>query len=249
MDKKYIKKNELAIIVGTSAPYMTKLEQKGIFNGCYEEDNLLRFEALEAYINNIDFTRDSQRESNAAKRDNAIQYISKKDLAAAFRVSAPRISALDKEGIFKDCYDGNKLYRLAALKAYVEKVSKRSKATVTIDDKNIDIENLEPKTVEDIREFYKTLVDAATTPLQKASISKDEDIKIEKFLKNQELEKNLVDVNVVKREAFEMARRIRDSFLSLPDRITPQLINKKQNEINQILANEINYILESLSND
>ncbi|HKM18646.1 MAG TPA: hypothetical protein VJY14_01125, partial [Aliarcobacter sp.] len=90
---------------------------------------------------------------------------------------------------------------------------------------------------------------AATTPLQKASISKDEDIKIEKFLKNQELEKNLVDVNLVKREAFEMARKVRDSFLSLPDRIAPQLINKKQNEINQILANEINYILEALTND
>ena len=247
MDKKYIKKSELSTIVGTSAPYMTKLEQKGIFNGCYEDDNLLRFEALEAYINNIDFTRDSQRESNAAKRDNAIQYISKKDLAAAFRVSAPRISALDKEGIFQDCYDGNKLFRLAALKAYIQKVSKRSKPIVSVEDINID--NIEPKTVEDIRDFYKTLVDAATTPLQKASISKDEDIKIEKFLKNQELEKNLVDVNLVKREAFEMARKVRDSFLSLPDRIAPQLINKKQNEINQILANEINYILEALTND
>lgn len=246
MMKKYIKKVELATIVGTSAPYITKLEKNGIFNGCYEGDNLLRFEAIEAYINNIDFSRDSQRDANAAKRDNNIQYISKKDLAAAFAVSAPRISALEKAGVFENCYDENKLYRLASLKAYVEKISKKTIVTVPKDE---DIEKLEPRTVEDIRKFYKGLIESATTPLQRASISKDEDIKIEKFLKNQELEKNLVDINIVKKEAFEMARRIRDSFISLPDRLSPQLRDKSQSEINQLLTVEINYILESLTNE
>ncbi len=249
MDKKYIKKTELAAIVGTSAPYITKLEKKSVFDGCYDEDNLLRFESIEAYINNIDFTRDSQRESNAAKRDNSIQYITKKDLAAAFKISAPRITALDKDGVFTHCYDGRKLYRLAALKAYVEKLSKINRTKNINTDLDSDIEDIKPQTVEEIRKFYKGLVSVAKSPLQKASISKEEDIKIEKFLKNQELEKNLVDVTVVRKEAFEMARRIRDSFLSLPDRLAPQLIGKKQVDINQALTVEINYILESLTNE
>lgn len=248
MDKKYIKKTELALIVGTSAPYITKLENKGIFQSCYIEKNLLRFESIEAYLNNIDFARDSQRESNANKRDLAKKFISKKDLAAAFKISAPRISALDKEGIFKDCYEGKKLNRLDSLKAYVNKLSKKEKQKENSFN-NEKEKDFTPRTVEDIRLFYQGLITLAKSPVQKASISKEEDIKIEKFLKNQELEKNLVDVNVVKKEAFEMARRIRDSFLSLPDRLSPQLVQKDKTEIHSVLTNEINYVLESLSHE
>ena len=61
MDKKYITKSELSKIVGTSAPYITKLEAKDVFIDCIEDNKLLRFETIEAYLNNIDFTRDSQR--------------------------------------------------------------------------------------------------------------------------------------------------------------------------------------------
>lgn len=249
MDKKYIKKVELSKIFGTSAPYMTKLEKNGVFDGCYEDEELLRFESIEAYINNIDFSRDSQREANAAKRDDKMQYISKKDLASAFGVSAPRISALDKEGIFKDCYDGKKLFRLVSIKSYVEKHSKKKINKEKEESENINDEVFEPQTVEDIRNFYKLLVTQAKSPLQKANISKEEDIKIEKFLKNQELEKNLVNVNDIQKEAFEAARKVRDSFLALPDRISSQLVKKERTEIHQILTNEINYILESLTNE
>lgn len=246
MSKEYIKKAELAKIFGTSAPYMTKIEKNGVFEGCYEDDELKRFEAIEAYINNIDFSRDSQREANAAKRDDKIQYISKKDLASAFGVSAPRITALDKEGIFEGCYDGKKLRRLEAIRAYVEKHSKKK---ANKEDENIDDKDFEPQTVEDIRIFYKLLIAETKSPLQKASIAKEEDIKIEKFLKNQELEKNLVNINDVQKEAFEAARKVRDAFLSLPDRISSQLVKKERTEIHSILKNEINYILESLTNE
>ncbi|NQY22822.1 MAG: hypothetical protein HRT41_02230 [Campylobacteraceae bacterium] len=247
MDKKYITKSELSKIVGTSAPYITKLEAKDVFIDCIEDNKLLRFETIEAYLNNIDFTRDSQREANANKRDTQKQYITKKDLALAFGVSAPRISALDKNGIFKHCYDGKKLYRLAALKSYVDKLTKTKAPEEEIE--NTNNESFESQTVEDIRKFYQGLITLAKTPLQKASISKEEDIKIEKFLKNQELEKNLVDINVVKIEAFELARKIRDSFSSLPDRLSAQLLNQNKTKIHELLTIEINYILKALADD
>lgn len=252
----YIKKSELAGIVGTSPAYITKLEKKGIFEECTKDKLLLRFESIEAYIDNYDFSRDSQREANAKNKDDQKLYITKKDLAAAFALkSATEITRLDKKGIFDECYDGRRLKRVAALKAYVDFITKIDDVSDinvgdipgTNDSQN-EQSDFKPQSIEDIREFYQTLIKLAKSPAQKASISKDEDIKIEKFLKNQEMEKNLISVSVVEKEAFEMARKVRDSFLSLPDRLSSDLVGKDKREIQQILLKEINYSLEALSN-
>lgn len=253
MSQNHINKSELARIVGTSAAYITKLEKKGLFDHCTDGKELLRFEAIETYLESSDFTRDSQREANAKNKDLSKIYITKKDLAAAFGLkSATEITRLDKQNIFDDCYDAKKLRRIDALRAYVDYVLKKESPIKndipTSTGENTD-EEFKPKTVKDIRDFYETLITTAKTASQKANISKEEDIKIEKFLKNQELEKKLVDTSVVEAEAFEMARKVRDSFLSLPDRLSSELVGKDKREIHQVLSKEINYVLEVLSNE
>lgn len=253
MSEKQIKKSELARIVGSSPVYISRLEKKGIFDNCYDGDYLFRFEAIEAYVNNYDFTRDSQRESNNKKKDVKKLYITKKDLALVFILkSANEITRLDKIGIFEECYDGKKLKRVPALKAYVDFVTKKEdiqndEFSPAKNNTNEIEDEFKPQTVKDIRTFYKTLVTLAKSPAQKANISKEEDIKIEKFLKNQELEKRLVDTSVVESEAFEMARKVRDSFLSLPDRLSSELVGKDKREIQQVLIKEVNYILGVLA--
>lgn len=248
MVKNRIKKSELAKILGISTTYATKLEKKGIFDHCVDKNMFLCFESLEAYVENYDFSRDSQREANDKNKDKSKLYITKKDLAAAFELkSATEITRLDKLGIFEECYDGKKLKRVPALKAYIDFVTKKEDIK---DDEISPAKNdteFEPQTVKDIREFYKELVESAKSPAQKSNISKEEDIKIEKFLKNQELEKRLIDTALVEAEAFEMARKVRDSFLSLPDRLSSELVGKDKREIQQALIKEVNYILGVLS--
>lgn len=56
----------------------------------------------------------------------------------------------------------------------------------------------------------------------------------------------LVPVKQVEKEAFEAARMVRDSFLSLPDRVSSVLIGKSKDEIKGILHQEIIQILENL---
>jgi len=255
MSENTIKKSELSRIVGTSSPYITKLEKKGIFDHCYKGDELLRFETIEAYVNNYDFKRDSQREANDKNKDLNKLYITKKDLALAFSLkSATEITRLDKIDVFKECYEGKKLKRVLALKAYVDFINKKDDISNSTNDSlpeviSKDLEEFKPQSISDIRKFYKGLISLTKSPLQKASISKDEDVKIEKFLKNQELEKRLVDTSIVEKEAFEIARKVRDGFLSLPDRLSSELIGKDKPEITQILIKEINYVLEDLAND
>ena len=57
----------------------------------------------------------------------------------------------------------------------------------------------------------------------------------------------LVPVKQVEKEAFEAARMVRDSFLSLPDRVSSVLIGKDKNDIKVILHKEIIQILENLT--
>lgn len=250
MSEKTIKKSQLAQIVGCRPAYITKLVNKGVFDGCQEDDGLLRFESIEAYVESYDFKRDSQREANAKNKDESQLYITKKDLASAFALkSATEITRLDKKGVFDDCYVGKKLKRVAALKAYVDEINgvgEKSSSGNDGGEQNSTVD-FNPQSVEDIRNFYKTLIALAKSPVQKATIAKEEDIKIEKFLKNQEMQKNLVDINIVKKEAFEMARKVRDSFLALPDRLASDLVEKTQLEIHQTLTKEVNYLLEALS--
>jgi len=255
MSEKLINQSTLAKIVGTTPVYISKLVKKGIFDHCYEGDDLMHFEAIEAYVQNYDFTRDSQREANSKNKDTSKLFITKKDLALAFLLkSANEITRLNKLGIFEECYDGKKLKRVPALKAYVDYISNKDKPSnneisPAKENDSIDDNVLKAQTVQDIREFYDGLIKLAKSPAQKANIAKEEDVKIEKFLKNKELEKRLVDTAVVEAEAFEMARKVRDSFLSLPDRLSSELVGKDKREIQQVLLKEINYVLEVLADD
>ena len=57
----------------------------------------------------------------------------------------------------------------------------------------------------------------------------------------------LIPIKQVKKEAFEAARIVRDSLLTLPGRISSILVEKNKNEIKDILHKEIVQILENLS--
>jgi predicted site-specific integrase-resolvase len=58
----------------------------------------------------------------------------------------------------------------------------------------------------------------------------------------------LVRVEEVEKEAFEVARRVRDNLLNIPTRISGELLgNDSQEEIEKILEKEIRTVLEELA--
>jgi hypothetical protein len=79
--------------------------------------------------------------------------------------------------------------------------------------------------------------------------------RIEKFwkaklaeLKYREATKELVDVERVKRDAFETGRKIRDGMLSIPSRISSEVLGKRnQFEIEKVMTREIMEVLKLLS--
>lgn len=74
-----------------------------------------------------------------------------------------------------------------------------------------------------------------------------ENIKLLRAKANAEVGK-LVDVESVKKEAFTMARKVRDGLLNLPDRLAAMFAsNSDEKEIHNLLTKEINFVLEELS--
>lgn len=58
----------------------------------------------------------------------------------------------------------------------------------------------------------------------------------------------LVDIESVKKEAFTMARKVRDGLLNIPDRISAILATtSNEKEVHEILNKEINLALEELT--
>ena len=67
-------------------------------------------------------------------------------------------------------------------------------------------------------------------------------------LKYLEASKQLVSVDRVKRQAFEMGRKIRDAILNVPQRVSAEVMTaKKQFDIEEILNREIIEVLKLLS--
>jgi phage terminase Nu1 subunit (DNA packaging protein) len=59
----------------------------------------------------------------------------------------------------------------------------------------------------------------------------------------------LVPIEQVEKEAFECARRVRESFASIPDRLAAELAaTSSEFQVHKILTLEINQALEGLSN-
>lgn len=66
-----------------------------------------------------------------------------------------------------------------------------------------------------------------------------------KALAVQRLEGSLVDAEGVAKGAFEQGRKIRDSIMNLPDRLSPLLVAEDDtNKIHKMLSEEIRSILE-----
>ena len=62
----------------------------------------------------------------------------------------------------------------------------------------------------------------------------------------QKIEK-LIDADIVKRQAFELGRRIRDAFLNIPARISNELLSAEESfDIEQILNREFDEVLKNL---
>ena len=69
-------------------------------------------------------------------------------------------------------------------------------------------------------------------------------------LEYERLSGKLVEVDEVRRGAFEVGRRVRDSVLSIPDRIAPILAGLTDvNEIHRALMKELREALEALAHD
>ncbi len=60
----------------------------------------------------------------------------------------------------------------------------------------------------------------------------------------------LIDAEKVKQDAFELARRIRDHILNIPDRISAELVGiTDQPTMHSVLTRELNSALQELSNE
>lgn len=75
----------------------------------------------------------------------------------------------------------------------------------------------------------------------------DAKLKEQKYLKDSG---ELIDIDSVQKEAFEIARVLRDSFLNIPDRVSALIASKNsEHEVAQILKQEIGQVLSMISGD
>ena len=69
-------------------------------------------------------------------------------------------------------------------------------------------------------------------------------------LEFEEKSAKLIDADKVQREAFEIARRVRDHLLNIPDRISAELVGiTDQSTMHTVLTRELNAALQELSNE
>ncbi len=77
----------------------------------------------------------------------------------------------------------------------------------------------------------------------------DQARRVHQELVNRELEKSLISREAVNQELFELGRRVRDSLLTIPDRVSPSLaVEVNPVRVHEILLTEITTALKDLTN-
>lgn len=154
--------------------------------------------------------------------------ISTKDLSELLGITQGRISQLKGQGRFDGCFEfvgKNKIAwdREAAIKAY--KDGEVPVSTTRIASKDLDIPSFNES--------------RAKTEYFRAEMAR---------LDLEEKEEKLCDAEKVKREAFSMARSVRDAVNSIPDRVANQFAAETDSVvIHQALSEELRKALERLT--
>jgi len=189
-----------------------------------------------------------------------VKYISKTDLAKANGVSAAYISKLVKKGVFDKCFDGKKLRRDCALKAYINnKDPKRDNQRERSRREKLYLKEIEKNTGGDIKdtELYnrdnlndlETLLLGAETSAQKVNVIKDfwtGKINEQKFLEGQKL---LIPKEQIIKDVQRILKAFRDKALALPTKISGDLIGlTEKREVATIVESYMYELLEELSN-
>ena len=179
-------------------------------------------EVLQSIENSKDPTRDAQREANAKKREKD-ETPSLMDVAGSY-ASAADMTPQEIENQHKEAQK---------LQAEVEAAKKEALAAGASEDENI----------------WKSSIPEGTTQAE-AKVEKEYWLGRKAELEFKKMSGELISIEEVEREAFEMAKGVRDAFLALPARLAPILAaDSDQFSIQNKLTLEINSALESLSHE
>lgn len=254
-EKTYINQAELAKVFDVSRSAISQKKNSGTFDKCYEGKKLKKFCAIAAYVDNIDWTRESQIEAAAENKNKKKKTITQKELAEIFEVSEPHITDLSQQGVFKSCYTKeNKLKRLYSIVAFVDFKNKKNKKNFPRE-KNI----IETETKDDIKnntdlynekniEKLKDLTSQAKNTLQEVQIVNTFWMGKISELNFLEKQKMLISKEQIIKDTQRIIKATRDKALALPIKMASEIvgINDKK-EAAAIVESFIYEMLDELS--
>lgn len=253
-EKTYINQAELAKVFDVSKSAISQKKSSGTFDHCYEGKKLKRFCTIAAYVDNIDWAREAQIEAAAEKKNKKKKTITQKELAEIFEVSEPHVTDLAQQGVFKNCYEDNKLKRLYAIVAFVDHKAKKI-------DKNFPGEKdvIEKETKEDIKnntdlyneenlEKLKDLTSKAKNTLQEVQIINTFWMGKTNELNYEEKRKTLVSSADVIKIGQRIVKAFRDKTLALPTKLAGEVVGlTEKKEAAKIIESYCYELLEELS--
>jgi hypothetical protein len=209
-----------------SKSYFSQMVKEGRIPFHHKPDSPKKFfkysEVLQAIEDSKDPTRDAQREANAKKREKE-ENTTLLDIAGSYK-SAADMTQEEKEA-----------EKIADKKALEEAEAAKREA-------------LEAGASEDEDIWQSSIPEGITQAEAKAE--KEYWLGRKAELEFKKMNKELISVDEVEREAFEIAKGVRDAFLALPARLAPILAaDSDQFSIQNKLTLEINDALESLSHE
>jgi len=181
-------------------------------------------EVLQAIEDSKDPTRDAQREANEKRRlEEPRESVNLLDVAGTY----PSVAEMTQQEIDKIQLEAEKI------REEVEAAKRDALAAGAKDDEDI----------------WKSSIPGGVTQAE-AKAEKEYWLGRKAELEFKKMNKELIGIEEVEREAFEMAKGVRDAFLALPARLAPILAaDSNQFSIQNKLTLEINSALESLSNE
>jgi len=199
-------------------------------------------------------------------------YITQKELAETFGVSLSYITKLKKQGVFDLCFEGRRLIRDCAIKAFKDRpqdpsrdsqreANKRRRQKEPIKeveefDEEKKIEELTSKKIKSNKALYNNkskeelliYLRGAKTPNQKVQIIKDfwlGKINEQKFLESKRL---LIPKEQIIKDVQRILKAFRDKTLALPTKMSRDLIGlTNEIEVAAVVEKYVYELLEELS--
>ena len=211
-----------------SKSYFSQMVKEGKIPFHNKSDSPKKFfkysEVLKAIEDSKDPTRDAQREANKKRR---------------LKNQKENVNLLDVAGRYESIADMTP-QEIETSKKEAEKIKKEAEAAKR---------DAVAAGVKDDEDIWKSSIPGGVTQAE-AKAEKEYWLGRKAELEFKKMNKELISIEEVEREAFETAKGVRDAFLALPARLAPILAaDSDQFSIQNKLALEINSALESLSNE